>query len=296
MAHRRQAEEEEEQGMAARRRPRLSRKLLAAAAAVAARKARASWAEWDDNVELDRTFFTLTTFMFAPYMRRLLLAAPRLMTWAEHAQNGGCLAMLASGVALIRFCPSAYRRHAPALRLAFVLYAFSFPVFSSLPAMEAFVGPAPSASTSPFLNLLVDGYRLWMGTRNALVGLAPLVARSPLRVALPLQAAGLLRISTAGFCRTSVLRHASMQGRIERFHSWMAALPNAFGTPVAHHLVPHTAEGRCQAALLAVTAVLSFLLPLVLLAPLAGKRRGRQAGTATPHDTPLAPLVDSKCN
>ena len=61
----------------------------------------------------------------------------------------------------------------------------------------------------------------------------------------------------------------------------MAALPNAFGTPVAHHLVPHTAEGRCQAALLAVTAVLSFLLPLVLLAPLAGKHRGRQAGTAT---------------
>ena len=61
----------------------------------------------------------------------------------------------------------------------------------------------------------------------------------------------------------------------------MAVLPNVFGTPLAHQLVPHTAEGRCQAALLAVTAALSFLLPLVLLAPLAGKRRGRQASNVT---------------
>ena len=61
-------------------------------------------------------------------------------------------------------CPTAYRRHAPALRLAFVLYAFSFPVFSSLPAMEAFVGPAPSKL--PFLNVLLDGYRVWLGART----------------------------------------------------------------------------------------------------------------------------------
>ena len=307
--------------MAARRRPRLSRKLLAAAAAVAARKARASWAEWDDNVELDRwggwgdrgagacwwgdlrqvhagmvgpadryystaqrlprplaaintgtapTNSQPTAANVAPSPSNLqdILHPDHLYVCSLHAPpaagrptahdlgrartewrvpghagiGGGaytvrlaalpaqlhllphllpasppcahlsqqkpccpcrccrhrghsccCFAGLQRGGAPVSpfknasrngwltpcrrvpchmrampllcrsFCPSAYRRHAPALRLAFVLYAFSFPVFSSLPAMEAFVGPAPSASTSPFLNLLVDGYRLWMG-------------------------------------------------------------------------------------------------------------------------------------